>query len=178
MKIFLIITLIFLLGCDSDNIKPTVSLDATEERIPDYESWGTEVIFSDLGIIQAVLFTDHLRKYDAENTTYLKTVEIDFYDEEGNPSTKLTSKRGRVDDITKNMFAIDTVVVKSDSGVVLETNQLTWQNKLRKITTEEFVTITSPYERIEGYGFESDQSLNNYKIYKITYSATVTDTLN
>ncbi|MBU1101441.1 MAG: LPS export ABC transporter periplasmic protein LptC [Bacteroidetes bacterium] len=178
MKVFLFIILVFLVGCDSEKIKPTISMDASEERIADYESWGTEVIFSELGDIQAILFTDHLRKYDSEKTTYLQGVKIDFYDEEGNPSTKLTSLKGRVDDITKNMFAIDSVVVKSDSGIVLETNQLTWQNKIRRITTDEFVTITSPDERIEGYGFESDQSLKNYKIYKITYSATVTDTLN
>jgi len=41
----------------------------------------------------------------------------------------LTSIRGKVDDVTKNMFAIDSVVAKNDSGVVLRTNELMWRNK-------------------------------------------------
>ena len=34
---------------------------------------------------------------------------------------------------------------------------------------DKFVTINTPGESIEGYGFESDQHLRNYVIYNITY---------
>jgi hypothetical protein len=44
-----------------------------------------------------------------------------------------------------------------------------WRNKDRKIVSDKFVTILSPKEKIQGYGFESDQSLRNYIIYNITY---------
>ena len=176
MKYFWVLTFLLLLSCEGDKIKPAVDLSSQEDNMPDIESWNTEIIFSELGEIKAVLNTDHLTKFDEQKVTYLEGVKIDFFSETGVKTTTLTSKRGRVDDITKNMFAIDSVVVVSDSGVVLNTEELMWQNKIRKITSDRFVTIDSPEEHIEGIGFESDQGLENYKIYKITYSATYTDT--
>ena len=178
MRIFLFLILVlFIFSCSEEKVKPAVDLTLTEERIPDYESWKTEIIFSSQGVLEAVLFADHLQKFEEDHTTFLDSVKVDFYDEDGNKTTVLTSNKARVDDITKNMFATENVVVKSDSGVVLKTEELTWQNKIQKITSDQFVTITSPAETIQGYGFESDQGLRNYKIFKITYSATVTDSI-
>ena len=172
-----IILVLFLISCSEEKVKPIIDQTLTEDRIPDYESWKTEIIFSEKGVLQAVLFADHLQKFEEDNVTFLDVVKVDFYTVKGNKSTVLTSKKARVDDITKNMFATENVVVVSDSGVTLKTEELTWQNKLQRITSDQFVTITSPEETIEGYGFESDQALRNYKIFKITYSATVTDSI-
>jgi hypothetical protein len=61
------------------------------------------------------------------------------------------------------------VVAVNDSGVVLTSEEIIWRNKDKKITTDKFVTIESPDEIIQGYGFESDQQLKNYVIYNITY---------
>ena len=57
----------------------------------------------------------------------------------------------------------------NDSGIVISSSEMMWRNKDRKIISDKFVTIVSPKEKIEGYGFESDQSLKNYVIYNITY---------
>jgi hypothetical protein len=43
-----------------------------------------------------------------------------------------------------------------------------WDNGSQKLYSTEFVTITSPNEKIQGYGFESDQNLTNYKIFKVS----------
>jgi len=59
-------------------------------------------------------------------------------------------------------------VVFSDS-VTIKTDEMMWRNKDRKIVSDKFVRVISPVETIEGYGFESDQSLRNYVIYNITY---------
>jgi hypothetical protein len=72
------------------------------------------------------------------------------------------------------MFAIDSVVAINDSsGVRLETDELMWRKEHKKIVTDKFVRITTEDEVIEGYGFESDQSLRNYVIYDITYQTTM-----
>jgi hypothetical protein len=72
------------------------------------------------------------------------------------------------------MYAIDSVVAVSDSGVVLKTQELMWRNSDKKIVSDKFVTIVSPKEKISGYGFESDQHLRNYVIKKITIITTST----
>ena len=77
---------------------------------------------------------------------------------------------------TQDMYAIDSVVAVSDSGVTLTTDELIWKNKSKKIITDKFVRIVNEEEIIEGYGFESDQNLHNYTIFDITYITTVKDT--
>lgn len=165
------ILIIAVTGCREKNLKPAVSIETEDGRIPVQESWDSEIIFSGNGNKQAVLYADHIIMYedDEEKAKHLENVKINFYDEEGNISSVLTSKRGKVDDETNNMFAMDSVVAVSDSGVVLETDELLYRNKDQKIVSDRFVTITSDEEIIEGYGFESDQNLENYTIFNITY---------
>ncbi len=96
-------------------------------------------------------------------------LKVDFYNDLEKKTTTLTAKRGKVDDATKNLWAIDDVVAVNDSGVSLKTEELMWRNSDQKIISDKFVTILTPKEKIEGYGFESDQHLRNYVIYNITY---------
>ena len=94
---------------------------------------------------------------------------MDFYNDNQVKTSTLTAKRGRVDENTNNLYAIDSVVAVNDSGVVIKTDEMMWRNNDRKIVSDKYVTIVSPKEKIEGYGFESDQNLRNYVIYDITY---------
>lgn len=169
---FLLITFL-ICGCSDDKLKPQITNTTSTKDLPTQESWNSKVLFTEEGKLKAVLFSDHIMMYTEKNETLLEGVKIDFYDEKEVKTTTLTSKKGRVDDITKNMYAIDSVVAVNDSGVVLKTNSLMWRNKDEKIVTEEFVTIDTHTERIQGYGFESDQSLRNYVIYQITYVTAV-----
>ena len=77
----------------------------------------------------------------------------------------LTAKRGHVDDQTRNLEAFDNVVFRSDSGTVVETEYIFWDNAQRKVRGNRFVTITSATERLQGYGFEADQDLRNYTVF-------------
>ncbi len=174
MKIFLIsIGLLLLFLSCQDEVKPIMSDDNAQEVMPTQESWNSKILITDDGVLKAVVYSDHIMMYEDKQETFLEGVKIIFYDDEGNKASKLTSKRGRVDDATQNMIAIDSVVAVNDSGTVLESDELKWENKTQKISTDKFVTITTDEERIEGYGFVSDQGLESYTIYDITYSARV-----
>jgi LPS export ABC transporter protein LptC len=172
-RFFTFILIIFIsLSCSEEKVQPQVEHSVTIGEIPSNESWNSKTTFTDEGKIRAVLFSNHLKMFDKQKITLLDGVKIDFYDKDQKKKSFLTSLRGKVDDVTKNMFAIDSVVAKNDSGVVLRTNELVWHNDNQKITSDKFVRITSPKEIIEGYGFESDQHLDNYVIFNVTYSST------
>jgi LPS export ABC transporter protein LptC len=113
--------------------------------------------------------------FDLQKITLLDGVKIHFYNKEQKNTSWLTSLHGKVNDLTKDMFAIDSVVALNDSGTVLKTSELMWRNSNQKITTDKFVTITSPKQTIQGYGLESDQHLENYKILNVTYTKKRTD---
>ncbi len=166
---FFFLFLLLLFACKSERLKPPIDYTFKDEDIPIQESWNSEVTFSDSGKIKAILFAGHIQVFPQRSETLIDDkVKIDFYDEEQIKTTTLTSKRGRVDDLTSDLYAIDSVVVLSDS-VSIFTELIKWKNEERKIVSDKFVTIISPTEKIQGYGFESDQSLKNYVIFNITY---------
>jgi LPS export ABC transporter protein LptC len=170
---FLASALIFLyVGCGENKVKPNVNPNLNEAEIPAQESWDTKVIFSDSGRTTAILYAGHLRMFEKSKETLLDSgVRVDFYNPDEVKTTTLTSRRGKVDDATKNLYAMDSVVAVSDSGVTIKTEELMWRNSDAKILSDKFVTILTDKEKIQGFGFESNQSLTNYVIYNITYSA-------
>jgi len=172
MKFFLFtfLSFLFVISCTKEKIQPQVETTSVQGEIPSNESWNSKITFTENGRIKAVLFTDHLKKFDLQKITLLDGVNIHFYNNEQQNTSWLTSLKGRVDDITKNMFAFDNVVAKNDSGTVLTTSELMWRHSDQKIVTDKFVTITSPKEIIQGYGMEADQHIENYKIFNVTYS--------
>jgi LPS export ABC transporter protein LptC len=171
MRIFLAIIIpLVLFGCQQERVQPSIMSNIQLEKYPSQESWHSKVTFTDSGKTKAILFAGHIRVfYDTQETLLDSSLKVDFYDENQIHSSTLTSKRGRVDDATENLFARDSVVVVNDSGVTITTSELMWRNKDRKIVSDKFVTIVSPTEKIQGYGFESDQSLRFYTIYNPTY---------
>lgn len=178
MKLFYgALILLFIAGCSQKRVQPVIGYNLQVSKIPSQESWNSKVVFSDSGKTKAILYTGHIRVFSESLETLLDSnVKVDFYDLNQIHTSTLTSKRGRVDDATENLWAIDSVIVVNDSGVTIQTEELMWRNKDRKIVSDKFVTIISPKEKIQGYGFESDQSLRNYIIYNITY-ITKRDTL-
>ena len=172
--IYIIYSIIFfwvlISGCTKEKVEPTVNPAISSEEIPDQESWNSTIFFSDSGKIKAILYAGHLSVFSRLKETLMDdNIKIDFYNENNVKTTTLTAKRGRVDEKTNNLYAIDSVVAINDSGIVIRTDEMMWRNKDQKIISEKYVTITSPTEIIEGYGFESDQNLSNYVIYRITY---------
>ncbi|MGE5431063.1 MAG: LPS export ABC transporter periplasmic protein LptC [Syntrophomonadaceae bacterium] len=173
--LFTALTLSFA-GCSEDKIKPPVLAGTNQGEIPSQESWNFKMMFTDEGKLKAVLISSHARVFGERKETLLDTVKIDFYNENGQKTSTLTSLKGKVDGITNNMFAIDSVVARNDSGTTLKTQELMWRSRDRKIVSDKFVTITSPTEKIQGYGVVADQSLSNYVIYKPTFVTTPDNT--
>ncbi|MCU0332210.1 MAG: LPS export ABC transporter periplasmic protein LptC [Ignavibacteriaceae bacterium] len=162
-------SLIFI-SCTGKDVKPKVDSSFIVEELPAQESWNSTVFFTDSGKTAAILYTGHLQLFNTRKETILKDgVKVEFFNSLEVKTTTLTSKRGRVDERTNDLYAIDSVVAVNDSGIVVRTDELKWRNRDQKIVSDKFVTIDSPDEHIEGYGFESDQHLRNYVIYNITY---------
>ncbi len=170
LALILIMLTVIINACSEEKVKPSIDASIKGAELPSQESWDATVFFTDSGKTKAVLKAGHLRVYENSKETLLDSnITVDFYNAEEQVSTVLTAKRGRVNDETNDLYAFDSVVVVSDSGTTLKTEELMWRNKDKKIVSDKFVTILSPKEKIQGFGFESDQSLKNYIIYNITY---------
>ncbi len=164
-----------ILGCNEDKLKPQIDSTIISEELPDQESKNAKITFTEVGKLRAILYSDNIKVMGDKKEKLLENVKIEFFDENEIKTSEITSLRGKIDDNTQDMYAIDSVVAVSDSGVTLTTDELIWKNKTKKIISDKFVRIVSEKEIIEGYGFESDQNLKNYTIFDITYITTVED---
>lgn len=172
MKKLIIFFFIILISCKEEKVQPKIDTSKFTGEIPVHESWNSKVYFSEDGKLKAILYAEHLQKYELKKETLLEKIKIDFYDKKQNNASQLTAERGKVDDLSRDMYAFENVIAQNDSGVVLKTEMLKWRNSDQKIVTDKFVSIKTKKEIIEGYGLEADQSLNNYVVFNPTYTAT------
>jgi LPS export ABC transporter protein LptC len=172
-RIVMLAAAVMMLTACEEKLRPSL-VPMGEGEIPGQESWRSRVTFSDSGRVKAVLWAGHITVYGtAQQTTMDDSIHVEFFDETGRRASILTARRGRVDDETRDFAAYEQVVVTSDSGTVLKTDSLFWDNQTRKITTDAHVEITSPTEQIRGQGLISDQSLRDYRIFRVTGQAVV-----
>ena len=168
---FLLAFCFFLVGCE-EKIKPTVASTGIGQDVPTQESWNSEITFTDSGRVTAIVHAGHIAAYSQQRYTLLdENIAVDFFNTEGKHTSVLTARRGKVNDATQDLEAYGNVVVVSDSGTTLMTEELFWTNTAQRVHTNAFVEITSPTEKIRGHGLESDQNLKNYKIFRVTGQA-------
>ncbi len=165
LYILFIITIVFY-SCENKFVPP--KMDLKSEDIPEQESWNSSVAFSDSGNVKAILRAGHISAFNKKGYTLIDSgAKVDFY-RNGEIVSTLTSKRGKVLEPSKDIEIYDSVVVVNKEGSILKTQKLLWSNKSQKVSTDVYVKIKSPKEEVEGIGFESDQNLKNYSIFKVT----------
>lgn len=157
------------LGCE-EKIRPTVLPGIDLGSLPLQESWNSTVTLSDSGVTKAIITAGYIRVYEEPRQTLLSEgVVVDFFDDEGQATSVLTSRQAKVDDLTNNLEAWgEVVVVSRTDSTVLRTERLFWDNRKQLIHTPDFVAIASPAERIQGTGFEAEENLRNYRIFKVS----------
>ncbi|MFP4370056.1 MAG: LPS export ABC transporter periplasmic protein LptC [Bacteroidota bacterium] len=164
--------ILLLASCEEKTVVKKQNIDSLDLALaPDQVSNDVEVIFADSSFTKAILKADRAEVYSDKAETILEgSLVVEFMSKStGKRVSVLTANSAIIDNKTNNMLAKGDVVVVSDStDTKLQTQVLEWNDETRKIYSTEFVKITTPRERIEGYGFESDPHLDNYKIFKVS----------
>jgi len=163
---------VFLLGfgcSDKNEIKTpgasdTESPDASIIR-PDQQIMGAEIALFKGSVETTNIKADYIEKYNKQDSTLAWGLNVHFYDKDGKETSHLVADSGLVRETVQWMMANGNVVVTSgrDSSR-LETQQLFWDGRDQKVTTDSFVTIYQDGDTLMGYGFEADQDLRGFKI--------------
>jgi len=165
--VFGFILLAMLAGCNRDQ-EEVVTTEPGAKEFPSQEGWNSELYLSKAGHLLAMVRYGHMMKYDEKKIVYFdQSVEVDFYDGEGNHTSHLTSERGEYHEATEDVLGLGNVVVVSDSGVTLRTEVLKWDNRREKILSDTVVMVTTmEHDTLYGVGFESDPNLNRWVIHR------------
>jgi LPS export ABC transporter protein LptC len=166
--VLLIVGAMIFSGCE-EKIQPSALSMLDSQTLPQQESWNSTIVVSDSGRITAIIRAGYIRAFELDRKTQMSQgVRVRFFNPQGIQTSVLTSEEGNVDETTNNLEARKNVVVVSSDSSRMTTEQLFWDNQRQLIFTPAYVQITSAKDKLQGHGFESDQSLKNYRIFRVT----------
>lgn len=148
-------------GCEKDSgSRPEKAIGET----PDQEVGDFSLTESLEGTKKWTLWAEWAAIYNEKAQVDARNVRIDFFEEDGTKFSELKADSGILNQRTNDMEARGNVLVKTEDGITLETQSLSWLNLPQKIISEDYVKITQGKDVLTGFGLVSDPSLNEFEI--------------
>lgn len=174
--IVLTAALLLLAGCSRRG--DAIPSDVVLEDLPDQETWDVALALSMEGERRALVRAPYLARFEHEDSTFARfgpaeprdttRVHVEVFDEAGAPSATVEADRLTYFDAERRFLAEGRVVVRSEAGKTLRSEELTWDEAARRLRTDGFVQITAPDEQIQGYRLDADEDLDTYSLARIT----------
>jgi LPS export ABC transporter protein LptC len=167
---FMTACFLFLSSCEEDK-----SLDKVKPyQGPMIESLQIETLYSDSAKLKMRIKAPKQQQLQNGNLIYPETIEVYFYNEKKQESSKLTALQGFYDK-QKNLYTAKGKVVVKDllEDKTLKTELLHWSPNEKRIFTDNFVVIESGENVVKGEGFTASQDFQYYKILKPTGSGII-----
>lgn len=167
--LFLYVILILASGCGGPvkaRRSPETSLTGAVH--PVQESWRVKIVMTESGINRGIIEAPHGTEYLVEGRSEHHLdggIRAVFLDNKGSATTTITAMEAVVY-ANKDIEALGNVVITSGDSTVIKTEYIKRSGKDNMIRSNRLVTITRPGETIRGEGFESDQDLKKYRIFR------------
>jgi len=164
---FLGCVVLFSWACESPAMEETDILSDEELDAGVETTYGVELIYSDSAVVSVIVRSPKMLTYSTRGNNkqeFPEGVDVDFFDMNGRVSSELTCKKATRFERDKSILMQDSVVWRSRSGEILDTEELVWDESDQKLRSDRFVKITTLQDVIHGYGFEADQGFTKWKI--------------
>ncbi|MDX2002383.1 MAG: LPS export ABC transporter periplasmic protein LptC [Chitinophagales bacterium] len=139
-----------------------------EEKKDTVEEKGknVEIVYSDYGKIRArIIATEVIKHTEGEPTTeFPKGLKLYMYNDSMKIESKLSANYGIAYEQKEELMVRDNVVIVNVEGRKLNSEELIWKRRDRKIYSDKYVKITTKQEIIYGEGFESNEDFSQYEI--------------
>ena len=159
-----------LFSCEND-LEVIKTITATIE-LPKQSAEDIEVIYSDSAKIKLKITAPKLELYQesAEKSHYEfpEGIRVYFYNPDKTIKSKLSANFA-IHYVSENLWeARNNVVAINQTGEILKTEQLFWDQDKKTIYTNEFAKVIDDKSQITGHGFVADESFNNWEFKKVT----------
>ena len=159
----------FLFSCENDEGEMN---SLYSKKLGVEEGINIKLTFTTGGKTKAIL-TSPLMLRVQDTVTYVefpKTLEVKFYNEEGNVESTLTALYARYKESQNIVFLKDSVKIVNDKGEKLFTDELYWDRSRTgfEFYTDKPVRIRTLTHIIDGVGMEASQDFKQRVIRKVT----------
>jgi len=160
---------IFFCSCENDLEK--VKAFGSQENFPILEANNFETTFTDSATVRYHLKTPKLLRFENEGKEFIEFpegMEIVQFNADKKIVSSLIADYARQYVKDQKWEAKNNVIATNEKGDTLKTDHLIWEEKDKKVYTEEAVEIIQPDAVWTGLGLTADESLANWKIKRLT----------
>lgn len=127
---------------------------------------GAQIIYSDSAKVKAKLTTPILYNHKTSNPYYEmpKGIEVIFYDENLKQTSKVTSEYAIRKENEKVVELKKNVVATNAEGKTFKSEELIWDENLKRFYSNRVVTITTDKATISGTSFWATEDFSYYEI--------------
>lgn len=162
------------LACNSGT-EPRITAANPLADSADQVMFGVSTMITNRGVLRAQLGADTGYFFDGNTRIEVRHERTVFYTTTGQQNAVLTSVQGTYNMRRGQMEARQDVVVVTNDGKRLETEQLKYDQATDQISSDSAFVLTQPNRTLRGIGFTSDPDLTNLHVKKvITGSGTFT----
>ncbi len=151
-------------GACTSKKQPPVAAHSPLADSADQIMYGASFILTDKGLSRAQMVGDTLYFFDDNTRVESENPHITFFTATGAKDAVLTALHGTSNTRTNNMIARRNVVVVSEDGRRLTTQELIYNQQKNEISSDSAFVLTEPNRRLEGVGFRSDPNMKNIQI--------------
>jgi LPS export ABC transporter protein LptC len=159
-----ILVLLLPSACTSPSQAPANRKETGRSPVQSFENM--ELRETSDGKLEWILRAKRATRDAVSEPTRLDSLRVDFYQGTDRVRSVLTSDSGRVDTQKGVLIAMGRVVVVTREGSRLETEELSWNRKTARVSSEQFVRLIRGRDVLTGTGFRSDPNLVSYEILK------------
>jgi LPS export ABC transporter protein LptC len=165
MRRALVVFVLAVAACSSKK-EPPVAAHSPLADSADQVMYGASFVLTDKGLSRAQMQGDTLYFFDDNSRIESENPHMTFFTATGAKDAVLTSRHGTSNTRTNNMVARGNVVVVSEDGRRLTTEELIYNQQKNEISSDSAFVLTEPDRRLEGIGFRSDPNMKNIQILK------------
>lgn len=143
--------------------------DAHELNLQNDQAEDVKIIFSEKGLVKAVLTSKLFIRNDQAKPPYAdfkNGLKVEFYNANHQVESTLTARSARYFTQEEHVVVRDSVVVINKKGEKLQTEELVWNQKMERFYSQKLVRITIGNQVSYGDGLEANQDFTWYRITK------------
>ena len=171
IAIFILIAVaIAFISCKEEK-KEIMSGSTDPETTPTMSTRDVVTLISDSGITRYHINTPIWNVYDEAEEPSWKFPEglhIQTYDMKMNPEATIDCDSAIYLKNKQTWHLMGYVNIRNTLGEKFLTEELYWDQRMRKVYSDSFIHIEREQKTIEGYGFESNETMTNYFVKKVS----------
>ena len=148
-----------LLGCQEEVVRPSVTLQASDTA--DQVLYGMEHYVTNQGIRRSLVEADTAYVYQNTQMVEMRGVKVTFYTPTGDITSTVTADSGTYLTRDGSMNARGNVVAVTPDGRTLRSEELKYDSRSQKISSDKPFVYDRADQHLEGNGFVSDPDFRN-----------------